>query len=132
MMLYWFQTIHWVSLGFYTFSDVHHVINHDTIDDIDKLIRANICHIVNVDLSESQWTRICVPIKSGGLVYDVAFLWHCLHFSFLCQALRPYKILSYFVLLDHLTIVIWLLLYNCPLVSSYEASKQVARDNNIK
>ena len=41
--------------------------NHQTIADIDNLLRTNICHIANVDLSASQWMQASLPTKSGGL-----------------------------------------------------------------
>ena len=77
--------------------------NYQTMTNIDNLLRANICRITNVDLSEIQWTQASVPNITGdlGKLHGAS---SALPTFLLCQALHFYKILFYFAKLDHLTI----------------------------
>ena len=40
---------------------------HPLLTEMDELFRSNICHIVNVNLTEMQWTRASLSCKNGGL-----------------------------------------------------------------
>ena len=41
--------------------------NNEIIPKIDELLRSNICHIANVNLSDDQWMQASLPIRAGGL-----------------------------------------------------------------
>ena len=47
---------------------------HDNviIPQIDELLRSNICHIVNVDLSDNQWMQASLPVRMQGLSFHRA------------------------------------------------------------
>ena len=76
-----------------------------TIADIDHILKANICNIANVDLSVFQWTQVSLPIRSGdlGIRRGVSLALPAFLFSVSSTA-SLYKILFYFIQLDHVTI----------------------------